>query len=134
MMSLYPLLKMLHVFAVLASGAVFLVRGVLVLGGRERLAMAAPLRYGSYTIDTVLLAAALTLSVLLAQYPFVHGWLTVKVLLLFAYIGFGVMALRRGRTRASRAGWFALALSTFAMIYLVARAHHPLGPLAGLLG
>jgi uncharacterized membrane protein SirB2 len=134
MMSLYPTLKMLHVTAVLLSGSLFLFRGLLVLGGREQLAMRAPLRYGSYAIDTVLLGAAVMLSVLLMQYPFVHGWLTVKVVLLLAYIGFGTMALRRGRTRAARAGWFVVSLLTFAAIFLVARAHHPLGPLVRYLG
>ena len=40
--------------------------------------MAAPLRYLSYTIDTVLLTAAMMLATMLHQYPFVHGWLTVE--------------------------------------------------------
>jgi uncharacterized membrane protein SirB2 len=44
--------------------------------------MAAPLRYLSYTIDTVLLTAALMLTAIVQQYPFVHAWLTVKVVLL----------------------------------------------------
>jgi uncharacterized membrane protein SirB2 len=48
--------------------------------------MAAPLRYLSYSIDTVLLTAALMLATILHQYPFVHGWLTTKVLLLFCYV------------------------------------------------
>jgi uncharacterized membrane protein SirB2 len=134
MMSFYPTLKMLHILAVIVSGTVFAFRGALVLAGRERLAMASPLRYGSYTIDTVLLAAAVMLSMLLMQYPFVHGWLTVKVLLLVAYVGFGIMALRGGRTRRARAGWFVAAVLTFIAIVLVARAHHPLGPLVRLLG
>ena len=51
--------------------------------------MAAPLRYLSYTIDTVLLTAALMLATILHQYPFVHAWLTVKVLLLVVYVVLG---------------------------------------------
>ena len=51
--------------------------------------MFAPLRYLSYTIDTVLLTAALMLATILHQYPFVHAWLTVKVLLLVVYIVLG---------------------------------------------
>jgi uncharacterized membrane protein SirB2 len=58
----------------------------------------------------------------------------VKVGLLLVYIGFGIMALRGGSTRARRAGWFVLALLAYAGIYLVARARHPLGPLAGWVG
>ena len=64
--------------------------------------MAAPLRYLSYTIDTVLLTAALMLATMLHQYPFVHGWLTAKVLLLVVYVVLGSYALKRGATRAAQ--------------------------------
>ena len=47
--------------------------------------------------DTLLLLAAIGLSVVQQQYPFVHGWVTAKVLGLLAYIGFGMFALRRGQ-------------------------------------
>lgn len=40
------------------------------------------MRILSWTIDTTLLSAALMLMTIVRQYPFVHGWLTVKVLLL----------------------------------------------------
>ena len=71
--------------------------------------MAAPLRYLSYTIDTVLLTAALMLATMLHQYPFVHGWLTVKVLLLVVYVVLGSYALKRGATRTVRAWSFVAA-------------------------
>jgi uncharacterized membrane protein SirB2 len=133
MIEFYPDIKWVHVTSVLASGLLFLMRGSLVLAGQERIAMFAPLRYLSYTIDTVLLTAALMLMSVLQQYPFVHHWLTVKVLLLVGYIVLGSMALRRASSRSQRAAYFVAALATFAMMYGVARAHHPLGPLL-LLG
>jgi uncharacterized membrane protein SirB2 len=95
--------------------------------------MAAPLRYLSYTIDTILLTAALMLATILHQYPFVHGWLTVKVVLLVIYVVLGSCALKRGSTRNSRILFWLAALAVYAFIISVARAHHPLGILA-LLG
>jgi threonine/homoserine/homoserine lactone efflux protein len=50
--------------------------------------------------DTLLLVAAIGLSIVLQQYPFVHAWVTAKVLGLLAYIGLGMFALRRGRSKA----------------------------------
>jgi uncharacterized membrane protein SirB2 len=93
--------------------------------------MAAPLRYLSYSIDVVLLTAALMLSSMLRQYPFVQSWLTAKVVLLVVYIVLGSFALKRGRTPAVRAACYAAALAVFFMIILIARAHHPLGLLRG---
>ena len=92
MIAYYLQIKWVHVAAVIASGALFGLRGLLVWAGREQLAMWAPLRYLSYSIDTVLLTAALMLVTILHQYPFVHAWLTVKVLLLVVYIVLGTLA------------------------------------------
>src|SRR3546814_11513956 len=79
-----------------------------------------------YTIDTVLLIAALMLMTLVQQYPFVDAWLTVKVLLLVVYIALGIYAFRSRRSRAVRfAAWLA-ALAVFGFIVSVARAHAPL--------
>ena len=63
MLEYYPQIKLIHVTAVLASGALFLTRGMMVQADRQDRAMSAMLRYLSYTIDTVLLAAALMLNV-----------------------------------------------------------------------
>jgi uncharacterized membrane protein SirB2 len=92
--------------------------------------MAAPLRYLSYSIDTVLLTAALMLATILHQYPFVHGWLTAKVLLLVCYVALGSFALKRGHTRAVRTSCWIAALLIYLLIVSIARAHHPLGIIA----
>jgi uncharacterized membrane protein SirB2 len=128
MIDFYPQIKLVHIIAVLASGGLFLLRGLAVNLG-ARWAMAAPLRYLSYTIDTVLLTAALMLATILHQYPFVHGWLTTKVLLLVVYVVLGTFALKRGRTKAVRVVCWLAALAVYAFIISVARAHHPLGVL-----
>lgn len=128
MIEYYAEIKQVHVYAVLASGALFLLRGLAVqLGGRW--ALAAPLRYLSYTIDTVLLTAALMLTTILRQYPFVHSWLTAKVVLLVVYIVLGSFALKRARSKAARAICWLAALAVYATIYRIARSHDAFGPL-----
>jgi uncharacterized membrane protein SirB2 len=129
MIEFYPQIKLIHVGAVFASGGLFLLRGLAMQLGATW-AMAAPLRYLSYTIDTVLLTAALMLSSILRMYPFVHSWLTVKVSLLVVYIVLGTFALKRGRTRQVRLVTWLAALLVFAMIVSVARNHSPYGFLA----
>lgn len=129
MIELYPQIRLVHIFAVLASGGLFFLRGLaLHLGGKW--AMAAPLRYLSYAIDTVLLTAALMLATILHQYPFVHGWLTMKVVLLVVYIVLGTYALKRGRTLRTRVLCWIAALLVYAFIISIARAHHPAGVFA----
>jgi uncharacterized membrane protein SirB2 len=130
MIEFYPEIRLTHIIAVIASGTLFAVRGLAINLG-ARWAMMAPLRFASYAIDTILLSAALALTVIIHQYPFVHGWLTVKVLLLVAYIVLGSFALKRARTRAMRWGCYLTALVVYAFIIGVARAHHPLGMFAG---
>jgi uncharacterized membrane protein SirB2 len=133
MIEFYPEIKLIHVGAVLVSGGLFFGRGLAVQLGAQW-AMIAPLRYLSYTIDTALLTAALMLSSMLRQYPFVHAWLTAKVVLLVVYVVLGSFALKRGRTAAVRTSCWIAALAVYGMMVSIARAHHPLGALYRWLG
>jgi uncharacterized membrane protein SirB2 len=126
MIEFYPQIKWVHVAAVICSGLLFALRGAAHLAG-ARWAMAAPLRFLSYFIDTALLTAALMLATVLHQYPFVHAWLTVKVLLLIVYIVLGSLALKRAPTQRARVICYLAALGVYLLIVSVARAHHPLG-------
>lgn len=125
----YLILKHLHVTAVLLSGTGFFIRGLLMLSDSPLLGRRW-LKVLPHVIDTVLLGSALTMAVISAQYPFVLPWLTAKVFGLLAYIVFGMMALKRGRTKAQRAGWFVAALAAFAYIVSVALTRDPRGLLA----
>ncbi len=129
----YLQIRQVHIGAVLTSGALFLLRGLGLNLFNAAWPMWAPVRYVSYTIDTVLLTAALMLMTIVHQYPFMHAWLTVKLVLLVVYIVLGSFALKRAKTRRARLGFFAAALLVFGYIYYVARAHHPLGLFSGLL-
>lgn len=135
MIEFYAEIRLVHIWSVIASGALFLARGLMLFWGAggtgERIAMAVPVRLLTYAIDTVLLTAALMLMTIMQQYPFVDHWLTVKVALLVAYIAFGMVAFRFGRTQRMRIGAFATALAVFLYIVSVALAHHPAGIFSG---
>jgi uncharacterized membrane protein SirB2 len=131
--ALYGEIRLVHIAAVCASGGLFFLRGLLINVFGSPWGMAAPVRYLSYAIDTVLLAAALTLTTIIHQYPGLDGWLTMKVALLVLYIGLGSFGLKRARRRGARLALWIAALAVFAAIVTVARAHHPLGALAPLL-
>lgn len=122
----YPQIKLAHIGLVLASGLLFALRGLLVLLG-QRWAMATPLRWLSYTIDTSLLTAALMLLVVLQINPFTTAWLATKLVLLVVYVVLGSLALKRAKGRGARWAAYLAALAVFGYMYGVARAHHPLG-------
>lgn len=120
----YIALKSIHVASVVLSLGGFFVRGLLMLAESPLLA-ARWLRIAPHIVDTVLLASALGLAATIRQYPFVHGWLTAKVLGLLVYIGFGAIALRHGRTRRIRATAFCVALAAGAYVVAVALTRSP---------
>jgi uncharacterized membrane protein SirB2 len=122
----YTEIKFVHIAAVLTSGGLFALRGLL-FGLGQSWVMAAPVRYLVYAVDTVLLTAALMLTTIIKQYPFVDGWLTAKVVLLAVYIALGYLAFWRARSRTARLGLWLSALLVFAFIISVALAHDPRG-------
>jgi uncharacterized membrane protein SirB2 len=122
----YAQIKLLHIACVALSGSLFALRGALMLTGSPYTNHILVARL-SYVIDTTLLGSALMLTTIIHQYPFVQAWLTAKVLLLVVYIALGIFALRCGKTRLSRAGFFVAALLVYGFIISVAVMHDPLG-------
>ena len=107
----------------------FGVRGALMLAGSPLL-KARFVRIAPHVVDTVLLASAAWLAWLLGQYPFVHAWLTAKVLGLLAYILLGTIALKRGRTRGQQVAAFLGALLAAGYVVSVALTRNAWGFLA----
>ncbi|MBS0584299.1 MAG: SirB2 family protein [Proteobacteria bacterium] len=132
MMEFYLPVKSVHICAVALSGMLFLLRGGTALAG-ARWPYAAPVRYASYAIDTVLLSAALMLVTMLPAALFANHWLTAKLVLVVVYIAFGVFALRRHGARRGRAACYLAALASYATIIGIAITHSPLGPLTYML-
>ena len=126
---MYYAIKHLHVTCVALSAAGFLLRGLWMMTGspllQHRLTRVLP-----HVIDSLLLLSAITLAVMIQQYPFAAGWVTAKVLGLLAYILLGTLALKRGRTMGVRITAFTAALLVYAWIVSVAFTKQVAGFLA----
>jgi len=70
--------------------------------------------------DTILLSAAIYLSVTSHLYPFVYGWIGAKVILLFVYIISGAIAIKYGKTKRMKQGALLVALISIISIFAFA--------------
>ena len=119
-------LRLLHIACALLSGAGFLGRGLL-MWRASPLLQARWVRTLPHVNDTVLLGAAVALAWQSGQTPWTHAWLGAKIIGLLAYIGLGMLALRRAKSRNGRLMAFVGALAVFAWMLSVARLRHPAG-------
>lgn len=117
----YALVKQLHLVTVFLSWALFFVRGLWMIGDSPRLG-ARWVRVAPHVNDTVLLLAALYL----ASFYGAQAWIVAKVVALVAYILIGMVALRRGPTKAARVGAWVTAQLVFLYIIAVAVTKNPL--------
>ena len=131
MTEFYPELRTIHIACAILTINLFVFRGLLMVIGSPLL-QGRVLRILPHVVDTVLLTSALMLTSVIRQYPFVNGWLTMKVVLLVVYVVLGSIAIRRGRQRSTRIAAFVAALFVVAFLVTVARMHHPLGIFASL--
>ncbi len=120
----FATLKAVHLLCVAATYTLFVLRGVWMMREspnlRKRWVLIAP-----HVIDTLLIASAVAMAMLIRQYPGSSDWLTAKLIALLVYIALGTMALKRGRTRRQRiAAWIA-AQAVFFYIVAVAVTHNP---------
>ena len=122
----YLEIRNVHILFALLSGTIFLLRSLAynLLGAAW--AMAFALRTIVWTVDTTFLTAALMLMTITSQYPVGSGWLTAKLLLLLVYV-FLTWTAFRASSNANRLAATGAAAAVFAMVYSIARAHHPLG-------
>jgi uncharacterized membrane protein SirB2 len=118
------ILKAMHVGSAILSISGFVLRGVWMLQDSP-LSKARATRILPHVVDTVLLVSAIALALRSAQYPFVHAWLSAKVLALLVYIVLGSVALKYGRSRRVRALSYGLALAVFLYIVAVAVTRSP---------
>lgn len=123
---LYVFVKHLHLACVVLSITGFCLRGLLAWK-KSALMDRRWMRILPHINDTILLVAALILTVLIGHYPFVDAWLTAKVFGLIAYIILGSLALRPGRSPRVRVAAGFAAVSVFSWIVSVAMTKHPLG-------
>ena len=131
-MTLFDSLKLVHVCCAFISVSGFILRGSWMLTGNpllhRRLTRILP-----HVIDTLLLSSAIGILLVWGVSPFQLDWLSAKLAALLVYVGFGMVALRFGRTRLHRGTALLLALCAAAYIFSVAYSKSPVGPL-GLVG
>ncbi|MFU8832566.1 MAG: SirB2 family protein [Wenzhouxiangella sp.] len=119
-MSIYILLKNLHIVLALISGIGFGLRGYI------RLVLNRPLvnpmvRFGPHLVDTLLLLSGIALWVQM-RYALL-SWFGLKMMLVLVYIGLGIGAFRT-RSRGTAIILYLGALITFVCIAAVA-LHKP---------
>lgn len=129
---MYTAFKHAHMTFALISGLFFVVRGMWMVVDSPRLTQRW-VKILPHVNDTLLLACAIALMVQIEQYPFVHGWLTAKVIALVLYIVAGTIAIKRGKTKSIRMKAFAFALFCYLYMMSVAFNHHPLGAFASFM-
>ena len=122
-MEWYTGLKMTHMLAAALTTILFLFRLSLDAAGKPGWRSTA-LRFVPHIVDTVLLAAAIGLVIVTPWMPFVHHWLTLKVLLLIGYVIAGVFALKPQYSRKIRILASAAAIIQLVLIFALA-LHKP---------
>lgn len=120
----YAALKMIHVASVILSYLLFTLRGVWMMQDSSAL-QRRWVKIVPHVIDTVLLTSAIALAMTIQQNPLNDAWLGAKVAGLLLYIGLGMVALKRGKTRKVRITAWIAAHAVFFYIVLVALTKSP---------
>jgi len=108
------MIKSIHITTVAISILLFISRGVWIYILKKQL-MAKWIKILPHVNDTILLLTGITLAIQIQQYPFIHHWLTVKIICLLAYIMLGMIAMRwsTNKTKGFIAWLSAIAIFTF---------------------
>lgn len=119
----YLYIKHLHATAAIVSIVLFIIRAVWSVKGSPRL-QSGFARIAPHIIDTILLLAGIYLASVVGWH---QPWIAAKIVGLVLYIGIGTLAIKRGKTPASRAAAAVVAVLIFAHIVSVAVTKQPLG-------
>lgn len=111
---MYLFAKHLHMTAVALSIILFLLRFGLLSSGSQMLSKKW-LKISPHVIDTVLLASAVWLCVILQLNPLAHDWLWQKIFAVIIYIGLGFYVLKAAKNPLQRGIGFVLALAALAI-------------------
>lgn len=116
---MYMAFKHLHMSLALLTFIGFIARAILAFMGspilQKKFVKIAP-----HIIDTIFLASAIALMIIMQQYPFVNTWLTAKIFGLIAYIIFATVTIKRAPNNTVRAVFFTLSIAAFAYTAKVA--------------
>jgi uncharacterized membrane protein SirB2 len=125
LVDLYLPLKHVHMSLVFISIILFIIRGGAKVcqshGFNQKWLKIVP-----HLLDSLLLVSGIALTIIIAQYPISHHWLTVKMLLLVGYIVLGMKTMKSTQVMQQRT-YFAAALCCVLLLVMVAKTHHPMG-------
>lgn len=120
----YATLKIIHIGSVVISYLLFSLRGIWMVQGSASLQQRW-VKITPHVVDTVLLASAIALAIMIQQDPIHDPWLSAKVVGLLLYIGLGMTALRFSKTRKAKIFAWIAAQFVFLYIILVAVTKNP---------
>lgn len=126
---MYSTLKYLHIGFAIASIAGFVLRGIWMIYRPSELRRPV-VRVTPHILDTAFLISGIWLILLLHLQVTQQPWLIAKLVGLVAYVLFGIVALRAGRTLRVRCTAFIAALLTYVYIFGVALSKSPASWLA----
>ncbi len=122
---MYTIVKHIHLTAIIISLILFSLRFVWALRASPLL-QKKWVKVVPHINDTILLASALGLCVIIAQYPFVDAWLTQKVIGIILYILMGLWTLKWANTALTRSMGFVGAIVIIGLTAKIAVFKQPL--------
>ena len=125
-MTLFAALKLVHMSCAFLSISGFTLRGYWMISGNPLL-HSRPARIAPHIVDTLLLATAVGMLFIWRVSPLQVDWLCAKIVVLIAYIGLGMVALRFAKTRRVKTIAWLLALCCAGYIIVVAYSKNPMG-------
>ena len=120
------MIKTLHITTVTISILLFVSRGFWIYILKNQLT-AKWIKILPHVNDTIVLLSGITLAVQVQQYPFVHHWLTVKIICLLTYILFGMIAMKWSVNKTNGFIAWLLAIVIFAFMVSVAISKNSAG-------
>lgn len=121
---MYLLVKTIHMSCAMFSIAGFIVRGIWMMNDSDLLNKKI-VKVLPHIIDTVFLLSGLCVVFILGSGLFSQSWLQTKIVLLFVYIGLGVVALRKGNPKGLKITAYFSAITVFAYIIGIAVFKNP---------
>ncbi|QHJ09819.1 Protein YchQ [Paraglaciecola mesophila] len=122
---MYTAVKHIHLTCIALSVLLFVLRFIWTMTQSSMLEKKW-VKITPHIVDTLLILSAVTLCVLISQYPFVTPWVTEKLVGLFMYVFMVALALKMARTNFMRVIGFIGALSWIAFTALVAISKQPI--------
>ena len=117
---MYPLLLKVHLALLLVSLLSFVLRTCWAIKGSEYINNVILFKIHK-VLNLVLILSGFALCVTINQYPFVDAWVTEKFVLLFAYVGFAMLAFKPQMNLKVRQVCIAVTMVFFVTIFYIAK-------------